>query len=124
MPRRILALILATATAFPAHAFFAKNGLRVDESGKGTFNVPYRGLSGASDFWCAAGDYVIRDLNMPVTTRIYRLSSPPRRAGQGVQFSLSPKGAKRTGLIRWGEGRGITASHARHLCDLDQLIED
>ncbi|NNE87094.1 MAG: hypothetical protein HKN27_03380 [Silicimonas sp.] len=111
------ALTIALLMATPASAFLSQNDLIVRSTGGDTFEVPYRGLSGASDFWCAAGDYVIRELNLPVTTKIYRTSSPPRRAGKGVTFSLSSENAKRTGLFILGNPRGVSASFARSLCN-------
>ena len=124
MLRSAAAAFLFLATAVPSHAFMAKNDLVVVALGNDTFEVPYRGLSGVSDFWCAAGDYVVRELNLPPATRIYRTSSPPRRAGQGVSFSLSEIGAKKTGLVLHSGGRGLTAAHARHLCDVKELVAD
>ena len=108
--------IVAIFVASQANAFLAENDLIVKATGTETFEVPYRGLSGPSDFWCAAGDYVIRDLKRPVDTLIYRTSSPPRRAGTGMSFSLRADGAKKTGLVLLSRGRGVTASHARQLC--------
>ena len=124
MLRSAAAAILFLATAVPSHAFVAKNDLVVVSVGTGSFEVPYRGLSGTSDFWCAAGDYVVRELNLPPTTRIYRTSSPPRRAGQGIAFSLSGRDAKRSGLVLHSGGRGLTAAHARQLCDVKAFIAD
>ena len=117
-------LILALLAATPASAFIADNKLVVRDTGGGSFEVAYRGLSGARQFWCAAGEYVIRELGQPVTTKIYRTSSPPRRAGNGISFSLSPEGAKGTGLLVWGNPKGISASFARSLCDLDNIKLD
>jgi hypothetical protein len=125
MIRSALSAALLLALAAPAQAFIARNGLVVEPAPGGTFEVPYRGLSGVSDFWCAAGDYVVRDLGMPADTRIFRVSSPPRRAGQGITFSLSPEGAKKPGLLLLGDGgRGVSAAHARQLCDTPLLVAD
>lgn len=119
-----LALAIASLAAAPASAFVATNGLLVHATASGGFEVPYRGLSGVSDFWCAAGDYVIRDLGLAPTTRIFRTSAPPRRSGEGITFSLSPEGATKTGLAIWGGGNGVSASHARLLCaDPDIIFE-
>lgn len=123
----IRSVLLASAllmAALPAQAFIAKNRLIVEPRPDGTFEVPYRGLSGASDFWCAAGDYVARELGLPPSTEIFRLSSPPRRGGQGVVFSLSPEGARKTGLFLFGGGNSVSASHARALCDVKLLHAD
>ena len=124
MFRSAIAAAALLALAAPAQAFIAKNDLVVEARPDGSFEVPYRGLSGASDFWCAAGDYVVRHLGLPPQTRIFRLSSPPRRSGQGVTFSLSSEGAKKTGLFLFSGGRSISASQARALCDAKTLIVD
>ncbi len=122
MMKRIL--FLAMLAASPASAFIAENDLIVRSTGGTSFEVPFRGLSGASQFWCAAGDYVVRELNQPVSTKIFRTSSPPRRAGKGITFSLSPEGATRTGLFVLGNPKGISASFARSLCGQERRIED
>jgi hypothetical protein len=114
-----LAATLATL-AVPASAYIAANGLLVQRESARTFNVPYRGLSGDTDFWCAAGDYVNNFLGLPGGTRIYRLSEPPRRSGQGIRFSLDPEGAaSRTGLAIFssdGPKGSVSASMAFALC--------
>jgi hypothetical protein len=112
---------LLAMTAAPASAYIAANGLLVQPEGQpGTFNVPYRGLSGDTEFWCAAGDYVNNFLNLPGGTRIYRLSEPPRRSGHGIRFSLNPEGAaSRTGLAIFssdGPSNSVSASMAFALC--------
>ena len=113
----VLAGLMALAS--PAFAFIATNDLRVVPQGEGTFDIPFRGLTGASDFWCAAGDFALRGLNASNNTRIYRVSEPPRRAGQGVRFSLSPDGAaSSTGLASFGRSSAsLSAGHAVFLCD-------
>ena len=108
--------VLTLALATPASAFVASNGLIVERQGESTFTVPFRGLSGDSDFWCAAGDYVIRDLGLSSSTRIYRLNSPPRRSGQGITFSLSSEGAKNPGWFILSRDLGLRASFARSFC--------
>ncbi|MEM7753832.1 MAG: hypothetical protein AAF230_10480 [Pseudomonadota bacterium] len=115
MRKLLLALsIICVPTMAPA--WLAPNGLVVEPRGDG-FVVPYRGLSGARDFWCAAGEYVVRELRLPPDTLIYRTSSPPRRSGQGISFSLSPEGAKRSGLVLLSGRRGVSAALARELCN-------
>lgn len=114
----VVALSVALA-ASPAMAFFSQNSLVVVDEGNGTFNVPFRGKSGDPEFWCAAGDYVIRGLGMPVSTRIFRLSEPPRRQGQGIRFSLNPEGAaSRTGVAVFTTGPtgSISATLAQSFC--------
>jgi hypothetical protein len=124
-PMRHLSLLSATlATALslaaPAWSYVAANGLLVQADGEGTFNVPFMGLSGDTDFWCAAGDYVNNFLGMPGGTRIFRLSEPPRPGGQGIRFSLSAEGAsERSGLAIFssdGPPGSVSASMAYALC--------
>lgn len=106
-------ILLGLPTSAPA--WMAQNDLIVEPS-PGGFTVPYRGLSGARDFWCAAGDYVIRELDLSPDTLIFRTSSPPRRSGQGISFSLSPESAKKPGLFLLSGRRGVSASLAREFC--------
>jgi hypothetical protein len=113
--RPALAALAVLALAVPADAYVAENRLVVEPTGPSSFTVPYRGLAGASDFWCAAGDYVIASLGLPPTTRIWRTSAPPRRSGQGISFALTPEGAAETGLAILG-GNSLTAAHAEALC--------
>jgi hypothetical protein len=97
--------LVAAMTAAPASAWQARNNLVVVPDGTGTFNIPYRGKSGDSEFWCAAGDYVQNRLGLSPSTRIWRLSEPPRKAKDGIRFSLSPEGAaSETGLSVFGSG--------------------
>lgn len=114
-----LALALALALAGPATAFTAQNGLIVRDEGAGDFVVPWRGRSGAADFWCAAGDYGVRALHLPPSTRIYRASEPPRRAGDGVRFTLDPaRAASSTGLaFVWPKTAGLGVGAAQSFCE-------
>lgn len=113
--------ILATAIALaqPAAAFMAENRLVVAPTGPQGFEVPFRGVSSIPAFWCAAGDYVRRELGLGPATEIYRVSGP-RGPGQGVRFSLDPAGARATGLLMlYNDDLGLSAAHARSLCDLE-----
>lgn len=118
MLRALLFAALCLA-ADPARAFIASNDLVVEREGPATFAVPYRGRSGAPAFWCAAGDYAARVLGAAATDRIWRLSEPPRRSGDGIRFSLAPDGrASRTGLALIGEDdASLSVAHARQLCE-------
>lgn len=114
--KHLVTAVLILSSPSTAFAWIAQNGLVVEPTGGSEFIVPYRGKSGSRDFWCAAGDYVVRELGRPPGTRIYRTSSPPRRGGDGIRFSLSPEGAKKPGLFLLGDGRGVSAGHARGFC--------
>lgn len=122
MPARLILAAAVGLTAFAAtvttaSAWIADNGLVVRPIDRTTFEVPYRGKSGPRAFWSAAGDYVVRELGLSPNTRIYRISPPPRRSGQGMTFSLSPEGAQRTGLAIIGSPLGVRAGHARAISD-------
>ena len=115
---RVLAVLSLLAS--PAFAFTASNDLRVHPTGDGQFTVPYRGQSAAAAFWCAAGDYVVRDLRQPASTRIYRTSAVPRLSGQGMDFALTAAASTgKTGLVLLGPDDGsISAALAQSLCDV------
>ena len=113
----LVALSLAPLAAQAQVADITRNGLFVERTSADSFRIPYRGRSGARDFWCAAGDFVRFDLNLPGTTKIYRTSPPPRGAGEAITFSLSPQGARPTGLAVIGSPLGLSASHALLQCN-------
>ncbi|MCU9850143.1 hypothetical protein OEZ60_19310 [Defluviimonas sp. WL0024] len=119
------ATVIALA-ATPASAFISQNGLVVQPEGPDSFFVPWRGRGGPSDFWCAAGDYAIRVLKLNPTQLIYRASEPPRRAGEGIRFTLrSDAAASSTGLAVLGAtGAGITAGHALGLCEFRRKLRE
>ena len=119
MKHVLLAVLLVAAS--PAMAFITKNDLVVTPTGQTTFHIAYRGQAGAPAFWCAAGDYVVRKLGFSNATRIYRTSSVPRRSGHGIDFSLSPQGAKPSGLLILSRDKGVSAGHARALCNARHL---
>jgi hypothetical protein len=112
-----IALVAGGLSAAPAQAWIAQNGLLVQPVSATDFFVPFRGRPASTSFWCAAGDYVIRRLGMPPGTRVFRLSAPPRRSGEGILFSLSPEGAQERGVQVWGsKDKGMSASLAQTYC--------
>jgi hypothetical protein len=130
MSRTLAVPLLAAAMllAAPALAFVAPNRLPVQPAGSdpNTFTVGYRGnANGDIDFWCAAGAYANSQLNAASTARIYRISPPPRRAGQGITFSMNPAGAaSSTGLATVG-GRSdgsMTVASARQQCQVSRQL--
>lgn len=117
--RSCLAIIAVTAglAGSPVQAWVATNGLSVRQVNATDFFVDYRGRSGATSFWCAAGDYVVRRLGMSPNTRVFRLSPPPRSGGQGIMFSLNPEGAQDRGVMVWGsKDAGMSAALAQTYC--------
>ncbi len=115
MIRLALAASLAMIAA-PGHAYLSQNNQHVTGS-EGRFEVLASPGQGASVSWCAAGDYVVRGLGLPGATRIWRITAPPRKLGQGVGFALSAEGAQKTGLIGFGFGdESLSATAAHALC--------
>ncbi len=111
------AAMLAGLAATPAAAFQAQNNFTVRQIDNTRFEVLSRGGLGASDAWCAAGDFVIRGLRLSRNTQIWRISEPPRRSGQSIVFSLSSEGATTTtGLASFGGGASVSANHGQNLC--------
>lgn len=123
--RRLVLLLAALAVATPALAFTAQNRFRV-VPGPGTdFTVAFRSIAREGDYWCAAGDYVIRGLRLHERTQVYRASPQPRPRGQGVSFTLDAKRAVGTsGLVRNGERQaGMSANAAVQLNCFDFDID-
>ena len=114
-------ILLFSLLASPAMAFEASNGLLVIGNSDQIEVQPSPG-QGASQSWCAAGEFAIRALGQPGTTPVYRVSPPPRRKGEAVSFSLSPAGASdRTGLLQLGaQDNTISAAHAQSLCRVER----
>lgn len=110
-------VLLLSLFASPALAFQARNDAQVTGSAERIIVASRPGLA-SSESWCAAGDFVIRSLGLSSATPIYRISPPPRRVGEAVEFSLSPEGAAdRTGLLQLGQSdASLSAAHAQSLC--------
>ncbi len=113
-----VALVATFAIATPVFAFTAQNSMRVEPRGGTDFHIPYTARSSPRAFWCAAGDYAIRVLQVSSATRIYRTTAPPRRSGEGMSFSLDPARATAPGLLRLSRSPGLTAANARFQCEL------
>jgi hypothetical protein len=100
---RILILLAALAAAGPALAFGYDLRFRVTQNSKTDFTVEYKLNAATTDYWCGAGRFVTGTLHLPDRTRIYRLSPPPRKSGQGISFTLdATRSAGTTGLTTFG----------------------
>ena len=113
----LLALsVAAPASAFNvANGFTASNGLRVYQTGPNQFTVPYQNAPRATDYLCAAGDYVILGLRLRNATRIYRESPAPRKPGKGITFTLDQSKAVPLKIVTQFGGNqdgGISAGSA------------
>ncbi|MCA0271556.1 MAG: hypothetical protein LCH69_05745 [Proteobacteria bacterium] len=88
MKHVIVSIVLVAALSSPASAFRAVNGYQVEQTGPQQFQVVYNSSRHETAYLCAAGDFVSRGLGMPSKTRIFRESPAPRKAGQGITFTL------------------------------------
>lgn len=105
--------------------FVARNDLLVFPMPDGTFEVQARAGTAGPQYFCAAGDYAWRRLNVPVASRVVVVRpdgpSTTNPGGRGMLFKIVPQGAAS------GEGQGWTVSmrragenytvaHSRALC--------
>lgn len=88
-----------------AAAFTAQNGMRAAQVGPAEIAVAHEVRRDDTEYWCAAGDFAQRVLGQPGKTRIWRATPKPRRAGEGIVFTLDPaKKAEGAGLSQFGSG--------------------
>lgn len=98
-------LILLMMTPLPAAGFTAQNGMTARQTGSTEIAVDYRAGRLDTDYWCAAGDFAQAALGLPGRTRLWRASPKPRKAGQGILFTLDPaRKAEGAGLSQFGAG--------------------
>ncbi len=113
-------LLAALTLATPALAFLSPAGLTVTQTSPTDFTVNYNSKARLSDYWCAAGLYATQTLHLPDNTRVYRLSPPPRGAGQGISFTLdAARSAGVTGITTFGgpqDGSMSAGGNAAGLC--------
>ena len=100
---RFLALVAVVALAFPADAFVSEVRLRVQQGPGTDFTVLFNSQAKLTDYWCAAGNHVTNTQGYPDRTRVFRMSPPPRVAGEGISFTLdATRSAGDTGLSTFG----------------------
>lgn len=100
-----LMILAALLLPLPAAAFTAKNGMRADQISPTEIAVYFHPRRDDSDYWCAAGDLLKRGLGHPGKTRLWRASPKPRKAGEGILFTLDPtKQAEGAGISEYGSG--------------------
>lgn len=122
-----LLLVPAVASAWRAH-----NRHEVFPIGNGVYEVLSRPGSGPADFWCAIGDYAIRQDRVAANQRVYIWraigASVTRDGYKAVQFAYRPpKGADTsTGLSLTVKraGDNLNASFARSYCFGDSFEDD
>ncbi|WP_151717942.1 hypothetical protein [Gemmobacter serpentinus] len=118
MFRLVIAASAILLTASPLLAWTSRDGFRVEPQGAGQFEVQARPGLSAAEAWCAAGSYAVQRLGLSQQDRIWRATAAPRRAGQGIGFSLSPEASTgKTGLLIVGEDNGsVSVAFAQQLC--------
>jgi len=126
---KFLAVIAALSVALPtsALAFRAINTLDVNRVDKNVFEVVGRPGVIKDDYWCGAGDYLRRELQLPWKTKIYVVSGIGRGVTTGarsaVQFTLNPEAVGITPYEASWVGDVLTVGYARsvtaafHHCD-------
>lgn len=92
----VLLVTLAMLAPTVAPAFNARNNLKVAETKPSVFEVVGRPGTSPRNYWCAAGDFVVRTAPAP-KARVYlvrgpgpSISQPGRKA---VQFTTDPRAA-------------------------------
>lgn len=98
-------ILVALLSPMPAMAFTAQNGMSVRQTGPAEMMVAPAPRRDETDYWCAAGDFARRALGMPGKARLWRASPKPRKAGEGIAFTLTPDHkADDAGLSQFGAG--------------------
>jgi hypothetical protein len=113
------AAVLALPTMAPADTFIATYPFTVDATGPQEFRVNFATSRFEIGYWCAAGEFVTRALDLPNKTRIYRASPVPRAQGEGVLFTLDPAaGQRENGLSTFGgdDDGSVSAGQALNFC--------
>lgn len=98
-------LIMFLLMPLPASAFTAINGMKVHQLSPTEIGVDLDVRRSGTQYWCAAGDFAKRALGLSGKTRMWSATPTPRRAGQGMIFTLDPaKKAEGSGPTQFGSG--------------------
>ena len=101
----LAALLIPSLIPLPAAAFRAQNGMYAEQISPTEIAVEIEPRRDDTDYWCAAGDFADRVLNLAGKTRIWRATPKPRGGGEGIVFTLDPaKKAEGAGLSHFGGG--------------------
>jgi hypothetical protein len=105
--------------------FVARNDLLVYPMPDGTFEVQARAGTAGPQYFCAAGDYAWRRLNVPVASRVVVVRpdgpSTTNPGGRGMVFKVVPQGAASSEDQGWTvsmrrAGENHSVAMARALC--------
>lgn len=130
-PLRLFLVALIALTPGWASAFRSQTRNEVNPVSDGVWEVVQRPGTSASDYWCSAGDFAIRQLGAAATQRVYlwrALGPSATQSGKAaVQFSFSaPAGANTTpgySLSVKAVGDNLTAAAAQQYCYGRRLID-
>lgn len=130
-----LAMMIAVATGLTAAStasaaggkYTARNSMRIvgDASDPGRFDILQRAGNGGADYWCAAGEYVIRGRGLDPATRIFLVQplGKGRLGRNSIGFTITPD----TSLVSSGNGATMSmkrvgqnwsAAHAYGQCEI------
>ena len=111
-----------TCLAVPvaAQEFRASNHMTVTPLSDGSFEVSGRAELWARDFWCAAGEYGRRVLDLPVTARI-AVTAPYDKARRTVVFGPVPDAEPQFRVVIMGlsirnAGESLSVGQANGFC--------
>jgi len=112
-----LSILLAPASA---ETFRAANHMKVTPQGDGGFVVSGNPELFAKDYWCAAGDYALRELRLPVTDRIV-VTEPYVRGQRFVGFAADPDAEPQFQIVVLGlsirqAGASLSVGQAQGFC--------
>ncbi|UWQ89765.1 hypothetical protein K3727_13180 [Rhodobacteraceae bacterium M382] len=127
--RMMYKLALAATVALPhmgapAMAWRASSGLEVFALSDGTVEVLSRAGSATTDFWCAIGDYAVRQARVPTKDRVYLVApmgpSATRSNYKSVRFGFTKPANADTGqsysLSIKRVGENLSVGMARQYC--------
>lgn len=121
--------ILILTLPLPAAAFTAQNGMEAVRTSPTDITVAYDPGREGTDYWCAAGDFVQRGLNLMGNTKLWQASPDTRPSGAGMVFTLSEtRKHPDAGLSHFGSGPddgSITAGMAAgSFCHVRRFYDD
>jgi hypothetical protein len=111
--------------------YTTSNSMRIvgDASDPGRFDILQRAGNGASDYWCAAGEYIILGRGLSGNTRIFLVQplSKGRLGRNSIGYSINPdisvsSSASMTMSMK-NVGENWSASHGRAKCEVGRRRE-
>ena len=114
------ALTVTLASSAAAQSRVGPERMTVTPTGANSFVVSGQTNFWARGYWCAAGEYALLTLGLPVTARLY-VSEPYRKGSRDIGFSTSSAGLSAQTLFTLGEtirtsGATLSVGQARGYC--------